>query len=87
MARSQLVFVHDAAVVWWEEGHRRPQLRQLRSLAGRGALSGAFWGMLFGMIFLVPVVGAAVGAAVGGAGGRWPTSASTTTSSNRSATS
>jgi uncharacterized membrane protein len=69
MARSQLVFVHDAAVVWWEEGHRLPQLRQLHSLAGRSALSGAFWGMLFGLIFLVPVAGAAVGAVAGAAGG------------------
>lgn len=69
MARSQLVTVHDAAVVWWEEGNRRPKLRQLHSLAGRAALSGAFWGMLFGLIFLMPFAGAAVGAAAGAAGG------------------
>lgn len=69
MAKSQLVIVHDAAVVWWEEGNRRPKLRQLRSMTGRGALSGAFWGMLFGLIFFVPLAGAAVGAAAGAAGG------------------
>jgi uncharacterized membrane protein len=69
LARNQLITVHDAAVVWWPPDTRRPKLRQLSNLAGRGALSGAFWGMLFGLIFLVPVLGAAVGAAAGAAGG------------------
>ena len=69
LARNQLITVHDAAVVWWMPDHRRPKLRQLSNLAGRGALSGAFWGMLFGLIFLMPLLGAAVGAAAGAAGG------------------
>ncbi|GAB1515257.1 DUF1269 domain-containing protein [Actinophytocola sp. KF-1] len=69
LARNQLVTVHDAAVVWWPHDVRRPKLRQLSGLAGRGALSGAFWGMLFGLIFFMPLLGAAVGAAAGAAGG------------------
>jgi uncharacterized membrane protein len=69
IARNQLIVIHDAAVVWWPPDHRRPRLRQLNDLKGRGGLSGAFWGMLFGLIFLMPLVGAAVGAAAGAAGG------------------
>jgi uncharacterized membrane protein len=69
LARSQLISIHDAAVVWWPPDRKRPKLRQLNDLKGRGALSGAFWGMLFGLIFLMPLVGAAVGAAAGAAGG------------------
>jgi uncharacterized membrane protein len=69
LAKSQLVILHDAAVVSWPPDRKRPKLRQLNDLAGRGALSGAFWGMLFGLIFLMPLVGAAVGAAAGAAGG------------------
>ena len=69
LAKNGLITVHDAAVVWWDEGRRKPKLRQLHNLAGRGALSGAFWGMLFGLIFLMPLVGAAVGAAGGAAAG------------------
>lgn len=69
LARNGLVTVHDAAIVWWPPERRRPKLRQLNNLAGRGALSGAFWGMLFGLIFLIPLFGAAVGAAAGAAGG------------------
>jgi uncharacterized membrane protein len=69
VARNQLIVVHDAAVVWWPPDRKRPKLRQLNDLKGRGALSGAFWGMLFGLIFLIPLVGAAVGAAAGAAGG------------------
>jgi uncharacterized membrane protein len=69
LASRQLITIHDAATVSWPEGARKPKLRQLNNLAGRGALSGAFWGMLFGLIFLVPLLGAAVGAAAGAAGG------------------
>lgn len=69
LARNQLITVHDAAVVWWPPDTKRPKLRQLANLAGRGALSGAFWGLLFGLIFLMPFLGAAVGAAAGAAGG------------------
>ena len=69
LAKQQLITVHDAAVVSWEEDKRKPKTRQLHSLAGRGALGGAFWGMLFGLIFFVPLLGAAIGAAAGALGG------------------
>ncbi|MBM7774318.1 putative membrane protein [Actinokineospora baliensis] len=69
LSKRDLITVHDAATVSWPEGAKKPKLRQLRNLAGRGALSGAFWGMLFGLIFLIPLFGAAVGAAFGAIGG------------------
>jgi uncharacterized membrane protein len=62
---EELIKVHDAAVVSWPEGKKRPHTRQLNSLVGVGALGGAFWGFLFGLIFLVPLLGMAVGAATG----------------------
>ncbi len=65
LSRESLVVVHDAAVVEWEEGKKKPKTRQLDNLAGAGALGGAFWGLLFGLIFLVPLLGAAIGAATG----------------------
>jgi uncharacterized membrane protein/voltage-gated potassium channel Kch len=64
-----LITVHDAAVVSWEEGKKKPKTRQMNNLAGAGALGGAFWGMLFGLIFLVPLLGAAIGAAAGALAG------------------
>ncbi|MEU5692395.1 DUF1269 domain-containing protein [Actinosynnema sp. NPDC020468] len=69
LAKSQLITVHDAAVVSWPEDRRKPKVRQLRNLVGQGALTGAFWGMLVGLLFLAPLLGAAVGAAAGAAGG------------------
>ena len=69
LAKAELITVYDAAIVSWDEGSRKPKLRQLHNLAARGALSGAFWGMLFGLIFLMPLVGAAIGAAGGAIGG------------------
>lgn len=69
LAKSELITVHDAAIVWWDDDGRKPKLRQLHNLAGGGALSGAFWGMLFGLIFLVPLLGAAIGATAGAFGG------------------
>ncbi|ODU06404.1 MAG: hypothetical protein ABS81_04655 [Pseudonocardia sp. SCN 72-86] len=71
LARQQLITVHDAATVSWAEGAKKPKTRQLRNLAGAGALGGAFWGMLFGLIFLMPLLGAAVGAAAGALAGRF----------------
>src|SRR5918997_4775175 len=65
LSRENLVVVHDAAVVSWPEGAKKPKTRQLHSLAGVGALGGTFWGMLFGLIFFVPLLGAAIGAATG----------------------
>lgn len=69
LARQHLIQIADAAIVEWKEGKKRPKTRQLRDLAGVGAVSGAFWGLLFGMIFFVPFLGAAVGAAMGALGG------------------
>jgi uncharacterized membrane protein len=66
---EELIQIHDAAVVSWPTGKKRPATRQLHSLAGAGALGGAFWGLLFGLIFFVPLFGLAIGAAAGAIGG------------------
>jgi uncharacterized membrane protein len=71
LSRQQLISVHDAATVSWQNGAKKPKTRQLRNLAGAGALGGAFWGMLFGLLFLVPLLGAAIGAAAGALAGRF----------------
>jgi uncharacterized membrane protein len=71
LSRQQLISVHDAATVSWQDGAKKPKTRQLRNLAGAGALGGAFWGMLFGLLFLVPLLGAAIGAAAGALAGRF----------------
>jgi uncharacterized membrane protein len=60
-----LINLHDAAVVSWEVGHKKPKTHELHSTTSRGALGGAFWGMLFGLIFFVPLLGLAIGAASG----------------------
>jgi uncharacterized membrane protein len=65
LSKQELIKVHDAAVVTWPEGAKKPKTRQMHSLAGAGALGGAFWGLLFGLLFFVPLLGAAVGAAAG----------------------
>ncbi|MDZ5662047.1 DUF1269 domain-containing protein [Nocardioides sp. zg-1308] len=69
LATKNLITIHDAATVRWEEGKKKPKTRQLNNLAGAGAMGGAFWGMLFGMIFFVPLLGAAIGAASGALAG------------------
>jgi uncharacterized membrane protein len=69
LAKQELVTLHDAAVVSWPEGAKKPKTRQLRSLTGAGAMGGMFWGMLFGLIFFIPLIGAAVGAAAGALSG------------------
>ena len=66
LAKQQLLKLHDAAIVSWPEGKKKPKTNQLSHLTGVGALSGAFWGMLFGLIFFIPLIGLAVGAAIGG---------------------
>jgi uncharacterized membrane protein len=47
---QELIKIHDAAIVEWRDGKKKPKTRQLHSLAGAGALGGAFWGMLFGLL-------------------------------------
>ncbi|MGA9187989.1 MAG: DUF1269 domain-containing protein [Methanosarcina sp.] len=65
LSKKNLINLHDAAVVTWPEGKKKPKTKQLHNLAGAGAMSGAFWGMLFGIIFFVPIFGLVVGAAMG----------------------
>src|SRR3954449_5156310 len=65
LQRQELIQVHDAAIVSYPEGAKKPKTRQLTSLAGVGALGGAFWGMLFGLIFFIPLLGMAIGAGIG----------------------
>jgi uncharacterized membrane protein len=69
LARQNIVVLHDAATVVWEEGKKKPKTKQLASTTGAGALGGSFWGLLFGMIFFVPLLGAAIGAATGALAG------------------
>lgn len=66
---QELIKVHDAAIVSWEQGKRKPKTRQLNDLVGAGAFGGAFWGLLFGLIFFVPLLGLALGAASGALAG------------------
>jgi uncharacterized membrane protein len=65
LQRRELIKIHDAAIVSFPEGARKPRTRQLHGLGGAGALGGAFWGLLFGLIFFVPLLGMAVGAGMG----------------------
>jgi uncharacterized membrane protein len=69
LAKQELIQIHDAATVSWQQGAKKPKTRQLRNLTAGGAMSGMFWGMLFGLIFLVPFLGAAIGAATGAIAG------------------
>lgn len=65
LTRQQLIKLHDAAVVTWPTGKKKPKTRQLHNVAAIGAFGGAFWGMLFGILFFVPLLGMAMGAAMG----------------------
>jgi uncharacterized membrane protein len=71
LQKQELIKLHDAAVVSWPEGARKPKTRQLVDLACAGAWDGAFWGMLFGLIFFVPFFGAAVGGLMGALAGHF----------------
>jgi len=65
LAKEELIKVHDAAIVSFPEGAKKPKTRQLRNMTSSGALGGSFWGLLFGLIFFVPLLGMAVGAGLG----------------------
>lgn len=65
LEKDGLISVHDAAVVSWPVGARRPTTGQEFSTTGSGGTKGAFWGLLFGLVFLVPLFGIAFGAAIG----------------------
>ena len=41
LQKEELIKVHDAAVVSWPEGAKKPKTRQLHNLAAAGALGGA----------------------------------------------
>jgi len=71
LRRQELIQVHDAAVVAWDEGRKKPKTKHLADMTGPGALGGAFWGLLFGLIFFVPLFGLAVGAAGGAIAGHF----------------
>lgn len=62
---QSLIQLHDAAIVTWPIGSKKPKTTHLSHMTGLGAMDGAFWGMLLGMIFFVPLFGMAVGAAMG----------------------
>jgi uncharacterized membrane protein len=61
--------VHDAAMVSWPTGHRKPSTRDLGGLTGPGTLWGGFWGLLLALIFLTPLAGPRFGAAAGALAG------------------
>ena len=69
LSKQNLINLHDAAIVTWPAGKKKPKTKQLTNMAGLGALDGAFWGMLFGLIFFVPLFGLAIGAAMGALSG------------------
>lgn len=69
LEKQELITIHDAAVVTWPEGAKKPKTKQAFSTTGAGAAGGAFWGLLFGAIFLIPWFGMAFGAAMGALGG------------------
>jgi uncharacterized membrane protein len=69
LVREELIKVHDAAIVTWPEGARKPKTKQLNDLVGAGTLGGMFWGLLFGLLFFVPLLGAAIGAGMGALSG------------------
>jgi len=62
---EMLINLHDAAVVSWAAGRKKPSTHEMHDTTTSGALMGAFWGMLFGLIFFLPLLGAAIGAATG----------------------
>jgi hypothetical protein len=48
---EMLINLHDAAVVSWEAGRKKPRTHEMHDTTTSGALMGAFWGMPFGLIF------------------------------------
>lgn len=71
LQKQQLITVQDAAIVTWPADKKKPQTKQLRNMAGVGALGGAFWGLLFGILFFIPFLGLAIGAAMGALAGHF----------------
>jgi uncharacterized membrane protein len=69
LSKQELIKIHDAAIVSFPEGAKKPKTKQLNNLTGGGALGGSFWGLLFGLVFFVPLLGMAVGAGLGALAG------------------
>jgi uncharacterized membrane protein len=69
LSKQEMITLHDAAIVSWPEGKKKPETKQLSNMTGAGALSGAFWGLLFGLIFFIPIFGLVTGAALGALSG------------------
>jgi uncharacterized membrane protein len=65
LEKQKSIEIHDAALVSWVPGKKRPTTRQLHHGTGSRALEGSFWGLLGGLLFFVPVLGIAAGAAMG----------------------
>jgi uncharacterized membrane protein len=69
LSKKQMINLHDAAIVTWPAGKKKPNTKHLGDLKGVGAMSGAFWGLLFGLIFTIPIFGLVAGAALGALSG------------------
>jgi uncharacterized membrane protein len=69
LQKEHLITLHDAAIVTWPAGKKKPKTWQLVDLPSAGALSGMFWGTLFGLIFLNPLFGMVSGTVFGAIGG------------------
>jgi uncharacterized membrane protein len=69
LQKQAMIRVLDGAVVSWAPDKKKPKTRQMRNMAGAGALGGAFWGLLFGLIFFIPIIGLAIGAGMGALAG------------------
>jgi uncharacterized membrane protein len=65
LSTRNLIKLHDAVLLEWPEGARRPKTRQLSDVEGVFAFGGSFAGLLLGALFTVPLLGAAAGVAGG----------------------
>lgn len=76
LSTRNLIKLHDAGIVWWPAGARRPRTSQLHAITETLALGGALGGLLLGLLFAAPVLGVAAGAVMGAASGNWMKSVS-----------
>lgn len=65
LQKQASIQIHDAAIITWPVGAKKPKTKHLNNRAAAGALDGAFWGIFFGLIFFAPFFGMAMGAAMG----------------------
>ena len=45
LAKQELIKIHDAATVTWEEGRKKPKTRQAANMVAAGALGGFLLGL------------------------------------------